>query len=148
MLRFNKLLVCILLSTLAGCSSLGPMQQFNGPVNTPSFEPIALATVNDGSTKVLFKEFGCLFNQDSYGDCGVFFITDNGVYLAEWDTMSYEYKLSFHLLRQQVSSVSERRYVRDFGFDSNLLVIKDIRGETISFDIKSTHAAKYELVRL
>lgn len=148
MLRFHKLLACILLSTLAGCSSLGPMQRSYGPMDTPSFEPIALATVNDGSTEVLFKEYGCLFNQGRYDGCGVFFITDNGVYLAKWDAISYEYKLSFHLLRKNISNVSERRYVRDFGFDSHLLVIQDIRGEKINFDIKSANAAKYELVRL
>lgn len=146
MIKFKNLLTIFLATLLFGCGSVGPMEQIDGPVNTTSFEPIALATVKDGSKNVKYKEIGCLFKDDSYDGCGVFFITDNGVYLAEWNTYSYEYKLLFQLFRNQIVNVSESKYVREFGFDSNLLKIEDNRGNVVNFDLKGARAAKYELL--
>lgn len=142
MLNLKSLLIIFLLSLLVGCASPGPMQTAYGPMNTPAFEPIILSTVKDGSEKVHFKEWTTMYEGRSIKLWGVFFITDNGVYLASWDTRAYEYNLQYKLSTDQLESISDDTVVREYFFDSDLLVLKDKSGHEVGFALNGKNAAR------
>lgn len=127
---------------LGGCSSPGPMQTAYGPMNTPAFEPIILDTVKDGSANVLFKEWTTMYDNKELKLRGVFFITNNGIYLADWNTMSYEYNLRYKLLATDLEAISDDTVVRDMWLDSNLLILKDKSGHEVGFALNGKNAAR------
>ena len=142
MLNKKSILLTFGLITLVGCSSPGPMQTSLGPMNTPAFEPIVLDTVKDGSEKVLFKEWTTMYENKELQLWGVFFITDNGVYLANWDTRGYEYNLRYKLPITELESISDDTIVRDMWVDSNLLILKDRNGHEVGFALNGKNAAR------
>ncbi|TKF15326.1 hypothetical protein FCV43_18925 [Vibrio genomosp. F6] len=142
MTKIKTLTILFVISALAGCGSLGPMQLMEGPLYTPAFDVLALDTVNDGAEKIKYKEFTSMYENGEYQGNGVFFITDNGAYLAEWDYIGYEYKLVYKVSRQEIVSVSDSRVNRDIGFDSDLLVIKDTQGYRVGFSLQGKNAAR------
>lgn len=136
--------VCALFAVVAlsACSSPGPMQIMQGPVNTPVFDPVALDTVKDGSSLVLFKEWTTMYENKELKLWGVFFITENGVYMANWDSRSYEYNLRYRMDMADIASVSETTVVRDMWIDSDLLIITDSNGGEVGFSLNGRNAAK------
>jgi len=141
-IRSTRWLWIFTLLILSGCSSPGPMQQPYGPLYTPAFEPIILATVDDGSEKIHFKEWTTMYQNDRLQFWGVFFITDHGAYMASWNTTSYEYNLSYKLMFKDIDSISRDTVERDMWLDSNLLVLTDIAGNSIGFALDRKAAAR------
>ncbi|MCC1495886.1 hypothetical protein [Alcanivorax sp. 1008] len=127
---------------LTACASPGPMQTSTGPMHTAAFRPIILDKVNDGSKEVLFKEYTTMYDDKKLRKWGVFFITDKGVYMAHWVTSGYVYELDYQLKAEEISEILDDTVIRDFWFDSNLLVIKDIRGNKIGFPLRGKIAAR------
>lgn len=142
MLNKKSILLISSLFTLGGCASPGPMQTALGPMNTPAFEPVILDTVKDGSEKVHFKEWTTMYENKELQLWGVFFITDNGAYLANWDTRGYEYNLRYKLPATELASISDDTVVRDMWADSNLLILKDKSGHEVGFALNGKNAAR------
>lgn len=142
MKKNNLVSILLLSSALAGCGSLGPMQRIEGPLYTPAFDVLALDTVKDGSEEVSYKEFTSMYENGEYKTSGVFFITENGAYMAEWDYVTYEYKLVYKVIDKEIVGISNGRIIRDFGFDSDLLEIKDAQGYKVGFTLQGKNAAR------
>jgi len=142
----KKTLKILIISTSAvavsACSTPGPMQTMYGPMNTPVFEPVALDTVKDGSSKVYFKEWTTMYENKEIKLWGVFFITENGAYMASWDTQSYEYNLKYKINKDDVELVSDDTVARSFWPDSDLLIIKDKLGNEVGFALNGKGAAR------
>lgn len=141
----NALKILLISASVAGisaCSSPGPMQTIYGPMNTPVFEPVALDSVKDGSSKVYFKEWTTMYENKEIQLWGVFFITENGAYMANWDARSYEYNLRYKINRNDIESISDDKVVRSFWPDSNLLIIKDKQGHEVGFALNGKGAAR------
>ena len=138
----KTLMILSVLSILAGCSSVGPMQTAQGPMNTPAFEPIALNTVKDGSEEARFKEWTTMYENKELRLWGVFFITDNGAYMANWNIRGYEYNLRYKLPASELESISEDKVVRDMWPDSNLLILRDKHGHEVGFALNGKNAAR------
>lgn len=136
--------VCAFIAVMAlsACSSPGPMQTMPGPLNTPVFDPVALNTVKDGSSSVLFKEWTTMYENEELKLWGVFFITENGVYMANWDTRSYEYNLRYRMDMTDIASISETTVERDMWIDSDLLIITGRNGGEVGFALNGKNAAK------
>tara|TARA_R110002073_G_scaffold336545_1_gene535018 strand:- start:901 stop:1356 length:456 start_codon:yes stop_codon:yes gene_type:complete len=134
--------IVLVVSILSACSSLGPMQTMQGPLNTPVFEPVAIDTVKDGSSSVLFKEWTTMYENQELKLWGVFFITQNGVYMANWDSRSYEYNLRYRIDSSDISSISEETVERSMWIDSDLLVITDQNGHEVGFALNGKNAAR------
>lgn len=132
----------ILISGLAGCATSGPMQTMAGPLHTPAFKPIILDTVNDGSQNVRFKEWTTLYENKELERWGVFFITDNGLYMANWDVREYRYNLVYKLAAEDIADISEELVERSMWVDSNLLVIKDKNGHEVGFALNGRNAVR------
>ncbi len=142
MLSRNLILILLVTFVLGGCSSPGPMQTGYGPMNTPVFEAIALSVVKDGSTSVRFKELTTMYENKELQLWGVFFITDNGVYLANWDTRSYEYHLRYRLPAKDIKEIADDTVVRSMWADSNLLVVTDKSGHKVGFALNGKNAVR------
>lgn len=140
-MSFRYVILALGLVTLVGCSSSGPMQTRQGPVNTPAFEPIVLDVVQDGSDKVYFKEWATMYEEDEPRLWGTFFITDNGLYMAAWDRSSFEYNLIYRLPFEQLKGLSNETVERDYWVDSNLLMIEDNNGFSVGFALNGKNAA-------
>ncbi|MDD9158404.1 hypothetical protein PVK64_19755 [Aliivibrio sp. S4TY2] len=143
--NLRKLLCLVVFFTLTGCSSPGPMQTPLGPINTPVFDSIALATAKDGTSEVKFKTQNAMLYKNgdlSYFVTSVFFITENGVYVASWDTQSYQYNLIVRIPVENIKRVYYKTYVRDYLPDLDLLVIETIEKENIGFYIGGSSAVK------
>lgn len=140
----NKKYILLISSILAlgGCASPGPMQTMMGPMNTPAFDPVILDTVKDSSEKVHFKEWTTMYENKKLQQWGVFFITDNGAYMAEWDIRGYEYNLRYKLPAKELSTISDDMVVRDMWPDSNLLILKDKSGHEVGFALNGKNAAR------
>ncbi|CUA83163.1 hypothetical protein [Pseudidiomarina woesei] len=134
--------VIIMMMFLAGCAAPGPMHTIRGPMNTPVFDPVILDTVKDGSKKVRFKEWTTMYENKELQLWGVFFITDNGAYLANWDMNGYEYNLRYKLAASELDSISDDKVVRSMWADSNLLIIKDKNGHEVGFALNGKNAAR------
>jgi hypothetical protein len=134
--------ITLVVSTLSACSSPGPMQTMQGPLNTPVFEPVAIHTVKDGSSSVLFKEWTTMYENQELKLWGVFFITQNGAYMANWDSRSYEYNLRYRIDPSDISSISEETVERSMWIDSDLLVITDHNGHEVGFALNGKNAAR------
>ena len=137
----NFFVACIVL-IFTGCAHPGPMQTSTGPMNTPAFEPIVLHKVHDGSKNVLFKEWTTMYKNKELVWWGVFFITDKGVYLATWNTQSYEYNLVYQLPASKIESISNQKITRKIWADSDLLIIKDKQSNEVGFALKSKSSAR------
>lgn len=135
-------LIFALLVLVSSCSTPGPMQNIWGPFNTPAFEPIVLATVKDGSERVRFKESTTMYENKEFRTYGVFFITDNGAYLATWDTRSYEYNLRYKLPISELLSMEDDVVERSMWFDSNLLVLQSEDGTEVGFSLVGKNAVR------
>ena len=142
MLNKRSILLISSLLTIGGCASPGPMQTTTGPINTSAFEPVILDTVKDGSEKVHFKEWTTMYENKELQQWGVFFITDNGAYMAEWDFRGYEYNLRYKLLAKELDAVSDDKVVRDMWTDSNLLILQDKSGHKVGFALNGKNAAR------
>lgn len=142
MLNKKSILLISCILTLSGCSSIGPMQTVMGPMNTPAFEPVILETIKDNSEKVHFKEWTTMYENKELQQWGVFFITDNGAYMAEWDVRGYEYNLRYKLPIKELNTVSDDMVVRDMWADSNLLILKDKSGHEVGFALNGKNAAR------
>ncbi|MFT6914667.1 MAG: hypothetical protein ACJAWL_000963 [Motiliproteus sp.] len=127
---------------VSACSSPGPMQTMYGPMNTPVFDPVVIDTVKDGSEKVHFKEWTTMYENKEIQLWGVFFITDNGAYMANWDARGYEYNLKYKIDASNIALVSDEKVVRDMWIDSNLLVITDDKGHEVGFALNGKNAAR------
>lgn len=140
----NKKYILLISSILAlgGCASPGPMKTMMGPMNTPAFEPVVLDLVKDDSEKVHFKEWTTMYENKELQQWGVFFITDNGAYMAEWDLKGYEYNLRYKLPAKELKTVSDDMVVRDMWPDSNLLILKDKSGHEVGFALNGKNAAR------
>ncbi len=132
----------IILVSLFGCASPGPMQTTTGVMRTPAFRPLALDTTNDGSKEILFKEYTTMYDDKQLRRWGVFFITDRGAYMASWDTQTYIYNLNYQLKKEEILEILDETVVRKYWHDSNLLVIKDVRGNKIGFALIDKIAAR------
>tara|TARA_R110001583_G_scaffold24157_1_gene88423 strand:- start:233 stop:688 length:456 start_codon:yes stop_codon:yes gene_type:complete len=141
-LNKKSILLITCLFTLGGCASPGPMKTMMGPMNTPAFEPVVLDMVKDGSEKVHFKEWTTMYENKELQQWGVFFITDNGAYMAEWDLKGYEYNLRYKLPAKELKTVSDDMVVRDMWPDSNLLILKDKSGHEVGFALNGKNAAR------
>ncbi|WP_286741683.1 hypothetical protein [Pseudoalteromonas sp. UBA2102] len=142
MLNKRSILLISSLLTIGGCASPGPMQTAMGPMNTSAFEPVILDTVKDGSEKVHFKEWTTMYENKELQQWGVFFITDNGAYMAEWDFRGYEYNIRYKLLAKELDAVSDDKVVRDMWTDSNLLILQDKSGHKVGFALNGKNAAR------
>lgn len=141
----RKLLYLTIFSILTGCSSSGPMQTPLGPINTPVFDSIALATARDGSNEIKFKTQNAMLYKNgnlNYFVTSVFFITENGVYAASWDTQSYQYNLIVRIPMEKIKRVYYKTYVRDYFPDLDLLIIEKSENESVGFYIGGSSAAK------
>jgi hypothetical protein len=148
-MRFLKIFVVFLIfSSLSACSSPGPMQTMQGPLNTPVFEPVAINTVKDGSNSVLFKEWTTMYESQEIKLWGVFFITENGAYMANWDPKSYEYNLRYRIAVSDIAAISEETVVRSMWIDSDLLIIADKTGKKVGFALNGKNAARSFLQNL
>lgn len=141
-LNKKSILLISSILTLAGCASPGPMQTIMGPMNTPAFEPVILEAVEDSSEKVHFKEWTTMYENKELQQWGVFFITDNGAYMAEWDVRGYEYNLRYKLPAKELKAVSDDMVVRDMWPDSNLLILQDKSGHEVGFALNGKNAAR------
>ncbi len=128
--------------SLIGCASPGPMQMGYGPMQTSAFEPIILDTVQDDSDRVRFKEWTTMYENKEFQRWGVFFITDNGVYMANWDLRAYEYDLVYKLPAKDIQIMSEDRVERSMWIDSDLFIIQDINGHEVGFALNGENAAR------
>lgn len=138
-----KLIFALILVTgLAGCATAGPMHTAAGPLQTPAFKPIILDTVNDGSENVRFKEWTTLYEGKELERWGVFFITDKGLYMANWDIREYRYNLVYKLAAEDIADISEDLVERSMWVDSNLLVIKDKNGHEVGFALNGRNAVR------
>jgi len=138
----------ILMFLLTACASPGPMQTSTGLMHTPAFRPIILDTIDDGSEEILFKEYTTMYDNKELRRFGIFFITDKGVYMATWDTHSYVYNIHYRLSVNNIAEILNETVVRDFWRDSNLLVIKDTRGNKIGFALHGKIGARLILQNL
>lgn len=141
-LNKKSILLITSILTIGGCASPGPMQTTTGPINTSAFEPVILDTVKDGSKKVHFKEWTTMYENKELQQWGVFFITDKGAYMAEWDMRGYEYNLRYKLPINELNTVSDDMVVRDMWVDSNLLILKDKSGHEVGFALNGKNAAR------
>ncbi|WP_282111113.1 hypothetical protein [Shewanella algicola] len=142
MLNIKSILLISVVSILSGCASPGPMQTITGPMNTPAFSPIILDTVKDGSETVRFKEWTTMYENKELQLWGVFFITDKGIYMANWDTNGYEYNLRYRLPATELAAISDDVVERDMWVDSNLLILKDQSGHEVGFALNGKNAAR------
>lgn len=142
MLNKKAILLISSLVTLGGCAAPGPMRTMMGPMNTPAFEPVILEAVNDNSKKVHFKEWTTMYENKELQQWGVFFITDNGAYMAEWDINGYEYNLRYKLPAKELELISDDTVVRSMLPDSNLLILKDKSGHEVGFALNGKNAAR------
>ena len=142
MLNKKSILLISTILTLGGCAAPGPMKTVMGPMNTPAFKSVILDTVKDNSEKVHFKEWTTMYENKELQQWGVFFITDNGAYMAEWDVNGYEYNLRYKLSAKELDTVSDDIVVRDMWPDSNLLIIKDKSGHEVGFALNGKNAAR------
>ena len=133
--------IFVLIVLLSGCSTLGPMQTQQGLLSTKQFQPIFINTVKDGSSKILFKEFTTMYQNNDLEAWGVFTITDQGVYFATWDVRGYEYHVLFQLSKSAISKIGERTVKRDLWVDSKLLSISDKNGIETGFALNGNRAA-------
>lgn len=131
-----------------GCSNLGPMQTPDGLLSTKQFKPIFLSTIEDGSTKILFKEYTTMYENKDLKSWGTFIITDKGTYFAMWNTMSFEYNVLFKLSIKEINNFGEDTIVRDMWIDSELLTIKDNNNNEVGFALNGKRAAYTTLNRL
>lgn len=146
MMKYFLIWICLL--TLSGCSSPGPMQNVQGPINTPVFEPIIRDAINDGSKKILFKEYTTLYEGEELQSWGVFLITDRGAYMVVWDLSGYRYNLSYKLPIEKLTSITEKKVERDMWIDSELLVLTDVTGKRVGFALNRKNAARAILQEL
>ena len=142
MLNKSSILLISTLLITGGCASPGPMQTMMGPMKTSAFDPVILDTVKDSSEKVHFKEWTTMYENKELQQWGVFFITDNGAYMAEWDVRGYEYNLRYKLPAKELNTVSDDMVVRDMWPDSNLLILKDKSGHEVGFALNGKNAAR------
>ena len=142
------LLFTVALILMSGCAGPGPMQTPNGLLQTKQFEPIFLSTVKDGSEKVLFKEYTTMYENRELKYWGIFTITDQGVYFATWDTISFEYNLLFKLNKNEIATLGEDEIIRSMWIDSELLTIKDKNNYEVGFALNGKRAAYTTLNRL
>ena len=141
------LLFTVVLILMSGCVRFGPMQTPNGLLKTKQFEPIFLSTVKDGSEKVLFKEYTTMYENRELKYWGIFTITDQGVYFATWDTISFEYNLLFKLNKNEIATFGEDEIIRSMWIDSELLTIKDKNNHEVGFALNGKRAAYTTLNR-
>lgn len=150
-MKIKFLFVSIVLFTLFACAGPGPMQiMAYGPINTPVFEPIILNTVNDGSKRVLFKERSMMYENKEFVSFlgGVFFITDNGAYMAFWDNRGYEYKLEYRINAIDIASIHFDKINRKMWVDTDLLIITDNDGHEVGFSLIGKNAASSFLKKI
>ncbi|WP_324170773.1 hypothetical protein [Sulfurimonas sp.] len=131
----------VLITLLSGCSALGPMQTQQGLLSTKQFKPIFIETVKDGSSEILFKEFTTMYQNDDLKAWGIFTITDQGVYFAQWDVRGFEYNIMFKLSKNEISKIEERIVKRDLWANSKLLTIFDKNGIETGFALNGDRAA-------
>lgn len=151
-MKFHKaFFVAPIFFLLAACSSPGPMQMQPGPINTPAFEPIALDLVKDESNKILFKEqYVTMYENDTRESLlgGTFFITENGAYLAYWNTQTFQYSITYKIQANEITKISDHTVVRKYLPNSDLVVITDKDNRDIGFGINKRNAAKYSLEKI
>jgi len=134
---FSFLILIILLS---GCTQ-GPMQTPQGLLATKQFKPIFINTVKDGSSKILFKEFTTMYQNDNLKAWGIFTITDQGVYFVQWDMRGFEYNILFELSKNEISKIRESVVKRELWPDSKLLTISDNNRIETGFALNGNRAA-------
>ena len=151
-MKFIKaVFICPIFFLLAACSTPGPMQTQQGPINTPIFEPVALDLVKDDSKKVLFKEqYVTMYENDTRETLlgGTFFITENGAYLAYWNPQTFQYSITYKIKANEITKISDHTIVREYLPDSDLVVITDKNNRDIGFGISKRNAAKYSLEKI
>jgi hypothetical protein len=92
--------------------------------------------------KFLFKEYTTLYEDKVLKSWGVFFITEHGVYMANWSSLEYKYHLSYKLPIEKLSDISEQTVERDMWIDSDLLILKDVTGKEVGFSLYGKNAAR------
>lgn len=145
-LRILSLALTAILVT--ACSSPGPMQTMRGPLHTPVFNPIIINNIKDGSNRVYFKEWTTMYENKEYQQWGVFFITNKGAYMADWDTHEYKYNLLYKIDSKNIKSISNSKVVRKMWIDSDLLIIADKKGHEVGFALNGKNAARSFLNKL
>lgn len=148
MIKVRLILAICLFSLLTACTTQGPMQSMYGPLDTPVFDPIVLDKVQDGATKVLFKEWTTMYENNEFQFWGTFVITDSGAYMITWDQHSYQYNLQYRIPVDQIASISTDKISRSMWVDSNILIITDKNGSEIGFALVGKNAAKSILNQL
>ena len=105
-----------------------------------AFDAIALDTVRDKSTKILFKAFAGFAETGvpTAGVNGVFFITDNGIYHAIWNVRIQRYNLLIRIPATEIAEVSLRETQKWYGA-YELLDVKDSKDHMASFVFRSTY---------
>ena len=124
------------------CPPQGPMKQLNGPVDTALFEPIFLNFTKDESTTVLFKEHTTIYKNDELKQWGLFVITDEANYLVDWDRNAYEYRFIYKIKHDEIDSIDEKKIVRKWLPDSDLLIIRGKNGIETGFALNGRRAAR------
>lgn len=118
------------------------MQSMKGPLETDSFELIALKNINDGSSEIIFKEWTRMYEDKEDGEYGlmatfgVFCLTEKGVYFLDWDTNSYEYHVLYKLPREQVEALQDTMAATTIWVDSSILDIINKNGNSTGFDLR------------
>lgn len=142
-IRFKIIFSVSMLMILVGCCPPpGPMKQINGPVDTALFEPIFFHFTRDDSTKVLFKEYTTIYENDEYKRWGLFVITDKSNYLVNWDTVGYEYRFIYKIKHDEIESLGEKTISRKWLPDSDLFIIKGKNGIETGFALNGRRAAR------
>jgi len=147
----RKMMVLGAISSIVGCSSPGPMQSLFGPIDTPVFEAIALDSVGESSSEILFKSTNAILYRNGeldYFTASVFFVTEKGAYASSWDLNSYQYNLLAKVPIESIDDVYYKTVERDFAPDVDLLVIRKKSKEEVGFTINGSSAAKTILEEL
>lgn len=129
---------------LTGCTSPGPMQKYNGPINTPVFDYIALGISDDGSKKILFKEdFVYLYEDEEMESmlAGTFFVTEHNAFMAYWWPSKFNYDITYRLKGSDIKGISSSSVERLAWSDSDLIVITDRFNKKTGFSIEKKNAA-------
>jgi hypothetical protein len=142
MLKMKLMISISTIVILGGCASVDPMKTLSGPMYTPVFEPVALDVVKDGSKSIRFKEFTIMYENGKFQSWGVFFITENSVYLANWNTHNYKYTLRYSIPLKDIASITDDIVERSVFPDSKLLVLSDKNGHKVGFALYEKYAVR------
>ncbi len=120
------LLAAFVVLTLSACSAPGPMQTKIGLLKTPAFDPIFISSLNSAPSGVEYKTYTVMFRDKMPAMAmlkDTLVITNEGVYLSEWDIRNYTFIHKLKLPYADIKTVETTTKERSFLPDSQYLKI-------------------------